>query len=581
MRAIATLRGFLPSWTVPVALLRPAAPWKAVTCRSEVHFAVGTALLWLLIYNGGFWSQTLQAMWHPTLHSALFLVSLFILTLTVQSLLLLILPSQWLMRAVASLLFVVAAASAYFCSTYGAVMNQDMMRNVLQTDPAEVGALLSIKLVFYIVVLGLLPAVLVWRVQITPASVATRLRQRAIYIVAALAVSAAGLFATSADYAVFFREHKPIRYALLPAAPTASLVELLTHKERVSGPLLNPAGRSERLVAAHARPTVMFLVVGETARAANFSLGGYARPTNPRLQQVPDLVYFDHVTSCGTATATSLPCMFSSFPRTEFQVDDSYRYRNLLDALTDAGLDVEWRDNDSGCKGVCARVRTVSYAHDKDPGECQHANCYDTVMLQDLPQRLREITSDTIIVFHQIGSHGPAYSERYPAATAPFQPACSSNELQKCTHEEVVNAYDNTIAQTDAFLAQQIELLQKASDRVNGILLYVSDHGESLGENGVYLHGLPYAFAPRVQKEIPMLLWTSGGFRKDEGLSNECLRAHRNEPLSHDNLYHTVLGALRTKNAIYDPQLDVLAQCRTGGVSADNQTAKAQSLAKS
>jgi lipid A ethanolaminephosphotransferase len=315
-------------------------------------------------------------------------------------------------------------------------------------------------------------------------------------------------------------------------------------------------------VEAH-RPTVLLLVIGETARAANFSLGGYERNTNPRLQQVQDLVYFNRVTSCGTATATSLPCMFSPFPRTRFQVDEASRYRNLLDALVDAGLEVEWRDNDSGCKGVCARVHTINYADAADARHCSGGHCYDSVMLEDLPQRLSAIRKDTVIVFHQIGSHGPAYSERYPANAALFGPACSSNELQKCSHEEIVNAYDNTIANTDAFLARAIELLQRSSSSVDAALLYVSDHGESLGEQGLYLHGMPYAFAPRVQKEVPLMLWTSGGFRTQLGLDKECLRAHRSDELSHDNLYHTVLGAMRTRNAAYDPSLDLLGRCNS------------------
>ena len=272
--------------------------------------------------------------------------------------------------------------------------------------------------------------------------------------------------------------------------------------------------------------------------------------------------------------------MFSPFPRTQFQVDEADRYANLLDALVGAGLKVEWRDNDSGCKGVCARVQTINYAEQAAERQCRGGHCYDSVMLEDLPQRLREITQDTVIVFHQIGSHGPAYSERYPPESALFHPACSSNQLQTCSKEEIVNAYDNTIATTDAFLAQAIELLQNNSDRVDGVLLYASDHGESLGEQGLYLHGMPYAFAPKVQKEIPLMLWTSAGFRQTQGVDEECLRAHRSDAVSHDNLYHTVLGAMNTRNAIYDASLDVLAQCRAPDSKELAKAAPAPAAAK-
>jgi lipid A ethanolaminephosphotransferase len=538
--------------------------FRTIECRSDVHFAVTVSLLWMLAYNGVFWTQTIQAMWHPALHSALFLASLLVFTVTLQSVLLLLVPQSW-MRPVASVLFIVAAISAYFCSSYGAVMNQDMLRNALQTDSAEVSALVTPKLLAYLIVLGLVPATLMWRVVIAPAPRSVRLKRRGYYALCALALSAVGLFSTSADYAVFFREHKPIRYMLMPAAPVTSFIGLITHREHASGPLLNPAGRSERVAASTGKPKVMLLVIGETARAANFSLGGYTRPTNTRLQQVQDLVYFDHATSCGTATAISLPCMFSPFPRTAFKVDDANSYTNLLDALIDAGIQVEWRDNDSGCKGVCSRVQTITYSDRADGRHCSGGHCFDTVMLEDLPERLRSITQDTVIVLHQIGSHGPAYSQRYAADAAAFRPACSSNELQNCSQQEIVNAYDNTIAATDVFLAKAIELLQKDSDRLDSAMLYVSDHGESLGEQGLYLHGMPYAFAPRVQTEVPFMIWTSAAFRHDQGLDNDCLRDHRNDAISHDNLYHTVLGAMSTRNAAYDASLDVMASCRSNG----------------
>ncbi len=528
---------------------------------SDVHFVLAVSLVWAGLCNGAFWSQIFETMWHPALHSALFVGSLFVFVVTLQSLLLLWLPRS-LLRPAASVLFIVAAASGYFCSSYGAVMNQDMMRNVLQTDAAEADALLSLKFAMYLLVLGVVPAALVWRVRIEHTPWRTEVRRRLIFLVSALAVSAAGLFSSSADYAVFFREHKPVRYMLMPAAPVTSLVGLLVHREHARGPLLNPAGRSERLASMASKPTLLFLVVGETARAANFSLGGYPRPTNARLQQVPDLIYFDQVSSCGTATAVSLPCMFSPFPRREFRVDEADRYTNLLDALVDAGIDVQWRDNDSGCKGVCARVQTVSYGDQATQRRCAGGHCFDNVMLEDLPQRLREIRTDTVIVMHQIGSHGPAYTQRYPTEEARFAPACGSNELQTCSHEEIVNAYDNTIVNTDGFLSRAIELLQRNSDRLNGLMIYVSDHGESLGEQGLYLHGVPYAFAPKVQKEVPFILWTSAGYRRQTNLDNECLRTHRSDPLSHDNVYHTVLGALQTRNAMYDAALDAMAPCR-------------------
>lgn len=503
-------------------------------------------------------------MWHPTPGAVLFFISLFIVVVCLQALLLALVPTRLGMRIATSALFLVASLGSYFASAYGAVMNQDMLRNVIETDAAEVGGLISFDLLAHVVVLGVIPAILVWRIALPASTWRIRLRQRLVFVGSALALCAVALFACSSNYAVFLREHKSVRYSLSPAAPIVSLAGLLSAQERRDprAPLLDVAGNVQRTAAVSRKPLVLFLVVGETARAANFQLGGYARATNPRLQGMDGLVYFDHATSCGTSTAISVPCMFSHLPRAQFDVEQAGRYTNLLDTLMKADLAVEWRDNNAGCKGVCARVVEVEYHGESDPVHCPNSYCYDEVMLNDLAARLETLQHDTVVIFHAIGSHGPAYSERYPPQFETFKPACRSNELQRCSKEEVVNAYDNSIAYTDYVLSRQIELLRENADRLDGVLLYASDHGESLGEQGIYLHGMPYSFAPRAQKEVPMLFWASRGYLDRTGLSMNCMRAHAHDAVGHDNLYHTVLGAMAVRDAVYDPRMDLLAGCR-------------------
>ncbi|MDB5902402.1 MAG: lipid ethanolaminephosphotransferase, partial [Betaproteobacteria bacterium] len=322
-----------------------------------------------------------------------------------------------------------------------------------------------------------------------------------------------------------------------------------------------------RTAPAGKKPLVMFLVIGETARAQNFQLGGYPRATNPELAQ-RGVDYFTNAYSCGTSTAVSLPCMFSGSGRKDFDAARAARGTNLLDALAKAGVAVQWRDNNSGCKGICARVPSVDYRETSSAAFCNAAGCYDEVMLEDLPQALAQLTTDTVIVFHQAGSHGPAYSQRYPKAFEVFKPVCYGNELSRCEPEEVVNAYDNSLLYTDHNVARQIDALKSAAASVDALLLYVSDHGESLGEKGLYLHGAPYMFAPDEQKRVPLLLWMSAEYRKRFGISPACVQGRKAEAVSHDNLYHTVLGAVGVKSARYDPQLDMLAACRVAGAAA-------------
>jgi lipid A ethanolaminephosphotransferase len=541
--------------------------WKAgIPCPSDIAFAAGISLLWLLFYNARFWQLTIEAMWHSSLGAVVFIVTLFALTLSLQAILLLMWPTRLLMRVAASLLFVIAAFGSYFCSEYGAIMNKEMMRNVMQTDAAEVGALLNPELWLHVGLLGLLPAALVWCVRLPRTPYKHQLRQRALAVLGALAISVMSMFASSANYATFLREHKPVRFTLSPAAEVISMAGLLADtKGRSNAPLIDPGGRVERTTAPAPKPLVLFLVIGETARAANFQLGGYARETNPELSRIPGVTYFRNTKSCGTSTAISVPCLFSHLPRSTFKVDEADRYTNLLDSLVKAGFDLEWRDNNSGCKGVCARVASIDYDTREDPQHCRASNCVDAVMLSDLPSRLEKITRDTVIVFHLKGSHGPAYYKRYPAAFEKFQPACRSNQLQHCSAQEITNAYDNTLVYTDHVLARQITMLESAAARLDGMLIYVSDHGESLGENGIYLHGMPYAFAPAVQKEVPMLVWTSQSYARRTHLRSDCLQAQAALPASHDFFYHTVLGAAEARDQVYDRRLDLISGCRDAG----------------
>ncbi len=538
--------------------------WGAgLRCPSEISFAVGVSTIWVVAYNQAFWGQVVSAMWHPDPQSVAFLASLAVLLTVIQSTVLLLAPTAWLMRAVAGALFVVGAAAAYFIDAYNAILSPAMMRNVLQTDVAEVSGLMSGSMLLHIVILGALPAALAWRVRWHEASPGLRLRRRIVFLAAASTLALAGMIGTSVHYAVLLREHKPIRYAMLPMAPVISAARLLAREWKETRPVsaMDQGGPVVWVSTAHPRPLVVLLVVGESARAASFELGDYERSTNPRLRGIDDLLYFDQARSCDTSTAVSVPCMFSPLGHDRFDVDDAGNHANLLDVLQKAGVDVEWWDNNSGCKGVCRRIPTVAYAARRTTALCPESYCYDEIMLEDLRQRLAGMRRDTVIVYHQIGSHGPAYAERYPPRFEAFAPSCHSSELHRCTAAEVRNAYDNTIVYTDYVLSRQIEILNAAQDRLDTVLLYVSDHGESLGEQGLYLHGMPYTLAPTAQTHVPMLAWLPDSSRARLGLDDGCLQTRLHAEVSHDDVYHTMLGVMELRNDAYDPQHDLLAPC--------------------
>jgi lipid A ethanolaminephosphotransferase len=289
------------------------------------------------------------------------------------------------------------------------------------------------------------------------------------------------------------------------------------------------------LWAGQKRRTVTIIVVGETARAMNFSLNGYERDTNPRLSKQDGLINFTQVQSCGTATAVSLPCVFSGFTREDYSEGKARSQEGLLDVISYAGIDVLWRNNNSGCKGVCDRVYYEDLSLPK-PGDpfCNTEECYDERLLQGLPGVIRNAKRDIVIVLHQKGSHGPAYRNRYPAEFQRFGPVCTTNEVGKCSRESIVAAYDNTIAYTDYFLSKTIDLLRTAGaeDNVDTAMLYFSDHGESLGEKNMYLHGAPYVMSPEEQRHVPMMLWFDDGYSERFDIKRECLISRREEILT-------------------------------------------------
>ncbi|TNF59929.1 MAG: phosphoethanolamine--lipid A transferase [Burkholderiales bacterium] len=477
---------------------------------------------------------------------------------------------------VASFLVLAAAANTHFMRTYGVVIDASMMANVMHTDAREVRDLLSLPLLLTLLLVAGPALWWIWGRPMPRQRLWPQLLRNAGAVALGLMVALACGIAGYQGLASLMRNHKTVRYMISPLNTVwgAGLLaaQSLPGKARASEPL----GQDARLGASYAgqvRPLLLVLVIGETARAENWGLNGYARPTTPVLeqwQQQHGLVNFPDVRSCGTNTQVSVPCIFSPLGR-EAGGDRPGTNENLLDVLQRAGLAVMWLDNQSGCKGVCDRVPHASTRDLQLPGLCEGGECFDEAMLHGLDERIASLDAGrrqqgVVLVMHQMGSHGPAYHRRTPAAQKRFLPECSSNALPDCTPEQLRNAYDNTIAYTDHFLGRTLQWLQAQADEgaYDTGLLYVSDHGESLGEKGLYLHGLPYAFAPDQQTRVPMATWLSPGLQQRAGLDTGCLRARAAGPVSHDHVFHSVLGLLDIRTAARQAALDLYAPCRSG-----------------
>lgn len=520
------------------------------------------------VYSLSFWDRLLGADIPDGARGWLFLAAAWLVVFALNGVFLSLLAWRGLQKPALALVLVVSAATAYFMDGFGAVVDRHAVQSVLETDVREGSEWLSWQMGAYLVGLGLLPAAGLMLLPVRYRAWPRELLARAGYVLGMLLLVGVAVAPFSREMASTARNHGELRHLAAPLNLANALRAYVKHSGPSFPDHVEPLGTDARGGGSYAGtprpPLLLVLVVGESARAQSFSLGGYARQTNPRLA-AERVAYFGDVASCGTNTATSLPCMFSGLGREDYSESRFKGRENLLDVLARAGFKVDWKDNNTGSKGIARRLGEVRMSQVSTSPHCQDGECHDEVFVEDLRRELATPGGDDrVLVLHMLGSHGPAYFKRYPPAFAKFTPACESVALQDCTPEQIRNSYDNTILYTDHVLGELLGVLQEQGDTRIPALLYVSDHGESTGEGGLYLHGAPYLVAPREQTQVPMLLWTSEAFEHWRRLDPACVATRRDQALSHDHFFHTVLGLLDVRTEAYTPALDALAGCAPG-----------------
>ncbi|MDU7378411.1 MAG: phosphoethanolamine transferase EptA [Enterobacteriaceae bacterium] len=532
---------------------------------SRLSFLILFALYIALILNIAFYRQAFRLLPVDSLHNALVFASMPVVAFSVINIALTLTSFLRLDRLTISLFILVSAAAQYFIMSFGIIIDRSMVTNILDTTPAESFALLSPRMVVVLLLSGALMVLIAWWIKIkAPVSAWRSIISRLVSIAvsALLIVFVALLFYK--DYASLFRNNKELVKSLSPSNSITAGLSWYSHHRMDNLPLVRIGEDAQQRAQMQNGPrkNLTILIVGETSRAANFSLGGYAHDTNPRLKQ-DNVVYFQNTTSCGTATAISVPCMFSNMPRQNYDEELAHHQEGLLDIIQRAGIQVLWNENDGGCKGACDRVPHQDVTALNLPGLCIDGECQDEALFHQLEDYINNLQHDGVIVLHTIGSHGPTYYNRYPAAFRKFTPTCDTSQIQTCTQEQLVNTYDNTILYIDYIVDKAIKLLQSKQDKFTTSLVYLSDHGESLGEDGVYLHGLPYSIAPETQKHIPMLIWLSEDYQKRYGVDNQCLQKEAQQKnFSQDNLFSTMLGMTGVSTKEYRAQDDILTACR-------------------
>jgi len=540
--------------------------WRDLLAAPLLIAAV--ALFIVAADNAPFWHGALRATDNDE-HRLAILTTLFMLTFVTLTTVLAFALGTKLLRAAAALLLIVAAISGFFMTQYGVVIDESMIRNAVETTALEATPLLSGAFAWHVALYGVLPAIVVFAVPLPrvrwPAALLVRLATAALGV--ALLVTT--VYVNYAAVAFFGRENDGLRLQINPAYPIWAAATFGMSSSEEAQKTRQPLDvRLAAAVAASRKPALVVMVMGETARADRFSYNGYERDTN-RYTREHDVVNFPRVLSCGTATAESVPCIFSGLGQAKFSHGAAMERESIMGAMQRVGIETFWRDNSTGCKDVCDEQHFEQRADWTHAELCDTTGCFDELLLEDFDALLEDRTHDHFIVLHQRGSHGPAYNTDVPQWAKEYFPECDLPNLRNCDRAAINNSYDNTILYTDYFVTRVIDVLDKRSSEFDTAMLYVSDHGESLGENGLYLHGFPYAMAPREQIEVPMLFWASAGFYAERAhVDPQCLRTTAQGDTSHDAIFHTLLPIFGLASPQYDERLDLFAACRGQKLSA-------------
>ena len=518
----------------------------------NLHYLIIIVALYLVATaNFGFFAQVLSI--YPFSHNIGFMISITGLLFGLMWLVFQLLCYRPIAKPVLIAMVLIAAICGYFTDAYGTIFDSNMLVNSLETDQGEAMGLMSLSFFIRVFLLGVIPAVIIAKIRIKRTPLRRALLQRAATLILSMALMAVCLLPFGDQYATFFRQHKMVRSYANPITPIYSVIKLGTDyfaELRRPDTLILHATDAKRITptagVTAAKPKLMVFVIGETARADHIGLNGYKRDTMPLLANQPDIYSFKQATSCGTSTAYSVPCMFSYANRDNYDSNSADYNENVLDTLNKQGVNVIWRDNNSSSKGVADRVTFEDYKKaDVNPNcdeECRDIGMLDgfdtlvksdTVTKSDVPA-----AKDTLILLHQMGNHGPAYYKRYPKEFEEYKPVCMTNELSKCDDQSVINGYDNAIRYTDYFLDKVIDTLKTYEQDYDVVMVYMSDHGESLGENNIYLHGLPYAIAPNAQKQVPLIIWSP----TSNNIDKSSLASMTDQPVSHDFITPTLLN---------------------------------------
>ncbi|MBY0244135.1 MAG: phosphoethanolamine--lipid A transferase EptA [Sphingobacteriaceae bacterium] len=498
---------------------------------SLIRFSLLLSVVNFIFFHYPFFNFVFRNIGYTTFNGICTILSLVILMLVLNALMIYIFfyLSRRVSKFLMVLFFVINAIAVYFINTYAVIIDESMIGNVLNTNYAESSSYFSIKLIVYILFLGILPSIFFLKINIIKVPLKSFLKVSSLTL-----LSIALLIGLNSTNFLWIDKHsKQLGGLAMPWSYTVNISLFYIHKNKAN---------EKEIILPNARikdkqKSVMVLVIGESARKQNFSLYGYSKNTNPLLSATPNVFHFE-ANSCATYTTAGLKCILEHTNTSDlYEILPNYLYRNDVEVI--------WRTTNWGEPPL--HIKNYQSGNDLRALYKDKATDYDEILVAGLKEQILASKKDKIlIVLHTNTSHGPSYNEKYPSNFEKFKPVCKSVELGNCAQTELINAYDNTILYTDYILSQVIENL-KSLKAYKSSMIFVSDHGESLGENKLYMHGLPMSLAPKEQYEIPFIVW----------VSDSRTQLKPNQVLSQNHVFHSVLNFLSIESPIYKEEMNI------------------------
>lgn len=433
--------------------------------------------------------------------------------------------NKYIFKILFPILFLIFSGIAYWIYTMDIAVSHSTIQITLETKPDIIAGLISIPLIIH-TFLSVLALIIIFKFynKLTLNSLKSPLTILAI-------IGISGYFIVeNYRYGTFNRK--------IPYNVGISFRDYLSQNNLVLKNIDNK-------ISSNVEDLSVVFILGESVRADHLQTNGYHRKTTPLLAKQNNLISFPNAYTPLTYTAISVPQILSNATLTD---DYSISKYSLIQVLNKANIQTNWIGNQTPEKSYETFIKQSSFNTILDPlhSELSFQKSYDENLLP-IFKNVFKPNQNQFTVLHMMGSHW-WYETRYPEKFRNFKPVIKSKHVNSNSKEEMINSYDNTILYLDYFINETIKYIEAKNS--NSLIIYLSDHGEILGENNLWLHAQP----EKASENPAMLIWYSEKFKQQNEAIISRLQSHKNRTIPLDFFFHSILELYKIDGIPYDKQ---------------------------